>query len=336
MKKTGILLLVFCTCFALAAWPQARPQWNYKIITYDAPGSGTGAGQGTQPPAISPAGAVAGFYWDGLSVAHGFVRDPWGHMTTFDAPGAGSETVAGFYPTAVGLGGQGTYGIAINPAGAIAGTYIDRDNVMHGFLRDPDGRFTTIDVPGAGSGFAQGTEADNVNSDGTIAGTYVDANNVWHGFVRDPWGHMTTFDAAGAGTGAGQGTVIEWAQCLNEAGMITGNYVDASSVSHGFVRAANGAITEFDVSGAGTGAGQGTWSWSINAAGTVTAEYVDADNVSHGFVRGPWGNITKFDVSGAGTGAGQGTIPLGNNASGAITGVCVDNNNVLHGFLVTW
>ncbi len=156
MKSRTILILILFTFFASAAWPQAEPQWNYEIITYDAPGAGTGAGQGTQAPGINPAGAITGFYWDDLSVAHGFLRNPWGNITTFEAPGAGSETVAGFYGTAVGLGGQGTYGIAINPAGAIAGTYIDKDNVMHGFQRDPDGRFTTIDVPGAGTGFAPG------------------------------------------------------------------------------------------------------------------------------------------------------------------------------------
>src|SRR5208337_1092112 len=111
MRRIGILMLVVFFCFVSTTWSQAQPQWNHKIITYD-------------------------------------------------APGAGSETVSGFYGTAVGLGGQGTYAIAINPEGAIAGTYIDKDNVMHGFLRSPDGRFTTIDVPGAGKGFALGTEAD--------------------------------------------------------------------------------------------------------------------------------------------------------------------------------
>ena len=37
MKRIGIVMLAFFTCFALAAWPQAQPQ----IITFDAPGAGT-------------------------------------------------------------------------------------------------------------------------------------------------------------------------------------------------------------------------------------------------------------------------------------------------------
>ena len=62
MKSRTILILILFTFFASAAWPQAEPQWNYEIITYDAPGAGTGAGQGTQALGINPAGAIAGFY----------------------------------------------------------------------------------------------------------------------------------------------------------------------------------------------------------------------------------------------------------------------------------
>jgi hypothetical protein len=46
----------------------------------------------------------------------------------------------------------------------------------------------------------------------------------------------TTFDVPGAGTGAGQGT---FTYCNNPAGAITGYYIDASGVSHGFLRTAS-------------------------------------------------------------------------------------------------
>ena len=42
------------------------------------------------------------------------------------------STPAGTY------GGQGTYAMSINPAGAIAGSYIDENNVGHGSVRAPD------------------------------------------------------------------------------------------------------------------------------------------------------------------------------------------------------
>jgi hypothetical protein len=68
-----------------------------------------------------------------------------------------------------------------------------------------------------------------------------------------------TFDAPGAiGTAA---------YAINPAGEIAGQYVDLSGVYHGLVRARNGAITEFDAPGAGTGPGQGTAVRGINPEG---------------------------------------------------------------------
>ena len=49
---------------------------------------------------------------------------------------------------------------------------------------------------------------------------------------------------------------------------------------HGFVRAANGKITTFEVRGAGTGAHQGTIPISISAVGDITGTYIDASNVA--------------------------------------------------------
>src|ERR1700678_611034 len=60
----------------------------------------------------------------------------------------------------------------------------------------------------------------------------------------------TTFEAPRAGTGSTQGTQ---AFSINSDGYIAGAYIDASNVVHGFVRASNGKMTEFDAPGAGTG-----------------------------------------------------------------------------------
>ena len=46
------------------------------------------------------------------------------------------------------------------------------------------GTFTTIDVPGAGTGVFQGTIGLSINAVGDIAGFYIVAPNVAHGFVR--------------------------------------------------------------------------------------------------------------------------------------------------------
>ena len=62
------------------------------ITVFDAPGAGTGPGQGTLGIAIHPSGAIAGASIDANSVWHGFLRAPCGALTTFDAPGAGGRS----------------------------------------------------------------------------------------------------------------------------------------------------------------------------------------------------------------------------------------------------
>jgi hypothetical protein len=58
-------------------------------------------------------------------VNHGFVRSPFGAITTFDAPGAGTAS------------GQGTLPNTPNVFGVITGQYIDSTGLHHGFLRYP-------------------------------------------------------------------------------------------------------------------------------------------------------------------------------------------------------
>src|SRR5215470_11323354 len=188
------------------------------ITTFDAPGSGTGPGQGTIAFAINPAGTTAGYYNDAHGVFHGFLRTPDGVITTFNIPGAGTGR------------GEGTFAGNINPVGAIAGRYVDSSDVAHGFLRTPDGTITTFDAPNAGTGPGQGTFVFTgycLNPVGAIAGTSVDASDVSHGILRASDGIMTTFDAPGAGTGPFQGTFTIG---INTNGVITGWYVDEVNV----------------------------------------------------------------------------------------------------------
>jgi hypothetical protein len=83
---------------------------------------------------------------------------------------------------------------------------------------------------------------------------------------------------------------------------------------------AGGTFTTFDVSGAGTGALQGTFVKGIDAAGDVAGSYVDASGTSHGFVRAASGTITTFDVPGATTGKKQGTFVATIDPAGDIAG----------------
>jgi hypothetical protein len=90
--------------------------------TYDSPGAGTGAGQGTLPESNNTVDAVTGQYIDGNFVNHGFLRNQQNNFSVFDVPAAGTGP------------GQGTIPLGNANTGAITGEFIDGGNVIHGFL----------------------------------------------------------------------------------------------------------------------------------------------------------------------------------------------------------
>src|SRR5438094_10003647 len=119
-------------------------------------------------------------------------------------------------------------------------------------------------------------------------------------------------------------------------GTAAGRYIDGSDVFHGFLRTPEGAITTFDVPGAGTGPGQGTRASNINPSEAIAGRYIDPSDVSHGFLRASDGTITTFDAPNAGTAPGQGTIVFSVdclNPAGAISATSLDASNVFHGVL---
>lgn len=139
------------------------------MTTFDVPGSGTAGGEGTSPQAINSLGTIVGYYADQLGRTRGFIRASGGTLTTFAVPGAtgtfpvyitSTGEITGNYvdlhdvshgfvrsPTGTitkfdvpfpGVGraaSQGTFPTTENSSGAIAGFYIDSNNVHHGFVR---------------------------------------------------------------------------------------------------------------------------------------------------------------------------------------------------------
>lgn len=232
----------------------------------------------------------------GLSVNAGQKKTT---ITTFDAPGAG---------TAAGLG---TFANGMNDSGAITGFIRDANSARHGYLRAPNGTFTIFDDPNAGTcsvscgtiGNGQGTRGYAINPAGEIVGFYTDNSARCHGFVRAPNGTFAQIDAPDAGRGPfPQGTFpSEFTPMgINPGGAITGFYVDASSVQHGFVRASGGKITEFDPPGSIL-----TNPNAIDAPGDITGFYFDANFVGHAFVRDTNGAFTQIDAPGADMYAGE-------------------------------
>jgi uncharacterized membrane protein len=210
------------------------------------------------PPAINPAGTVAGTYYVVPSgIEHGFLRTNYGIITPFDPPGSVNTEV-----------------LAINPKGTIVGDYCS-SGVCYGFLRTPDGTVTDIDVPGGSCGAA--LPIGGINPAGAIAGAYSDPScSVGHGFLRTPGGTIITFDPAGS--------IFTQPSAINPAGAITG-YFYPGSTEHGFLRTPDGAIVTFDPPGS-----FGTFATAINPAGVIIGDFGDANGVYHGFVRFPCGD----------------------------------------------
>ena len=221
----------------------------------------------------------------------------------FDVPGSACEARFPFCTTPV----------AINPAGAVTGYYADSNAALHGFLRAPDGTFTTFDPPGSLS-----TAPVGINPAGAITGYYCDAVTC-HGFLRTPDGTLTPFDPPGSVL------TQSFSGGINPAGAITGTWYDAVNfLAHGFLRAPDGAFTVFDA----PGAVNGTTPTAINPAGAITGVYYDANFVSHGFLRALNGAISTFDPPGS---AFTGVNAI--DPAGTVAGFYYDASAHPHGFL---
>jgi hypothetical protein len=251
-------------------------------------------------------------------------------IIAFDAPGAG-----------MGAGqGTGCFGctFAINQWGTIVGTYVDANNVFHGFVRSADGKFTSFEAPGADTtaDSFNGTWAQGINDLGEITGYYADATGLTHGYVRNAFGLSKSFDAP-----AGEiGTTPLY---INLEGAVVGYALDTNLLFHAFLRRPDGTIVDFVGPGSCTsgilGGCYGSSATYVDLVGTAVGHFEDNSGnfVAHGLLRRPGGTLETFDAPGAGTGPYQGTgcpgCNLGVNLWGAIAGTYTDGNNVHHGFV---
>jgi hypothetical protein len=141
-----------------------------KLIAYDVPGA-----QATGCPGCNSGlnqwGTIAGTYSDANSVNHGYLRNSDGTFTTFDVPGAGTDPDEG-------TGCPSDCPTSLNDFGAVTGTYIDTNFVLHGYLRSPNGNVVTVDPVDTIFTWSSG-----INDFGAVAGYYADSNFVFHGFV---------------------------------------------------------------------------------------------------------------------------------------------------------
>jgi hypothetical protein len=253
------------------------------FITFDVPGSSAGT---TTPNALNLEGSIVGFSADQNDVFRPFLRRPNGTFATWSVPGECDASPA--------TGCFGSAAFSINLFGSASSGYEDNSGnfVDHGLLRNADGRLTTFDVPGAGTGSYQGSGCPGcsrpLNLFGVNAGFIIDGNNVVHGYLRSPAGKFSKFDVPGEGP-QGLGCFADCSMGLNDLGAVTGSYLDANNVFHGYVRSPEGRFVTFDAPGADMNPGDfnGTFPVSINDAGMISGYYIDSTNTFHGFLRLP-------------------------------------------------
>ncbi len=130
---------------------------------------------------------------------HGFVYAN-GRFTNVDFPGAAH--------------GEQTLASAINAAGQVVGTYLDRNYVTHGFMMTK-GNFINLDVPGSRETFATG-----INMTGQVVGHFSYTAGYGPGFLWSE-GRATVIDFTHVVPGVSVVTV----PCdINDAGQIVGWY----------------------------------------------------------------------------------------------------------------
>ena len=211
------------------------------FATYDFPGS-----KNTFFYALGNNGNAAGHYEDADGLYHGIVLEN-GELRQYDFPGAVQTEIYGISDATGNLtgnfidadgvrrgfsgdaiieypGASVTYADYINSAGIMVGTYIDAEGIYHAYLRTPDGRFSSLDLPNAPNleyFFVHGTN-DSINSVarskavGDVPRTYVGS---FYGFYELSF----------------PGSVSTEGYNINQDGSVVGHYDSADGRRHGFI-----------------------------------------------------------------------------------------------------
>jgi hypothetical protein len=282
---------------------------------FGAPGAGQRVNGGTFPLAINSSGIIAGWYYDGSGIVHGFTRISGGTYSIVDAPGATSTVCC-----------LGIFGEDINTSGSVTGYFNDSNLGSHGFIRAADGSYTTFDAPGY-----SGVAWTSINDSGVVTGSALDNNQHRTGFIRVADGTMTFFDVPNASQ-TGLGTVPVK---INSQGVVVGYFYDAGASIRGFMRAVDGTITILDAPGIASSCSNcRTQPAGINATGQITGVTYDG-TLTQFFLRGSDGTYTMFSPPKAITsGSETGLLAVnGINDAGEIVGAYPDSTFLLHGFV---
>ncbi len=275
--------------------PPAPPRFTYQ--TFDLPGA-----KETLIADLDNNGRLVGRYKDANDLSHGFFLS--------------GTNVIKFNVT----GNTATFATGFDAAGRIVGFYRDKVNpdVQHGFLRNTNGTFVTIDSPanttttylwrlndaGQINGYhfedepffirsfrraSNGSFTTNIVFPGSPLGTVTRGMN--EAGVLTGWKWDDNFNLQGViveGTNfTSVFTVPDWANTLpgdiNNRGEIAGTVINAEFTDRrGFFRTSDGRTSVFAPPGATE-----TEVFGLNDNGLIVGEYVDQAGKRHGFIASP-------------------------------------------------
>jgi hypothetical protein len=335
--KLHVALLATLAAFSIFA-SGIPPACAQTFASLDAPGAGTGQGQGTFPLAINSSGVIVGYFTDSSDVEHGFIRAADGTFTTVDDPPGTYTQLTAINSLGIAAGNgtndlgfvwyrSGTLGplyvplakcvipVGMNDAGQIAGVACLDFPIERGFLWS-HGKSTVFKVPGAGSYVG----VKGLNASGMIAGTYNDAldQRNTYAFLRDSAGNVTGFSATSS-------TKYTFAVGLNSSGQVAGYYSAGSDNGvQSFVRNTDGTITLLTLAGY----------YQVQAAGinddgvVVGTAYTDTSATAFETDTAGNVNLIVFPFNNVGV------TGIAVNNSGQVIGHYYDSANVEHGWLM--
>ena len=213
-----------------------------EFMAYDFPGS-----KNTYFYALGNDGRAAGHYEDSDGNFHGVVLEN-GELRQYDFPGSVQTEIYGISDTTGALTGNfidasgirrgfsgdeiiefpgaiETYADFVNSSGYMVGSYIDADGLYHAYVRTPDGRFISIDLP----------EVENleyffvhgINDAGIIVARIKRVDGLPITFVGTLQEGLQRFQVPGSVSTEGYN--------INLDGSIVGHYDTANGRTHGFI-----------------------------------------------------------------------------------------------------
>ena len=212
------------------------------FTTYDFPGS-----LNTYFYGLDNAGKAVGHYKGTDNLYHGVIMED-GELTQYDFPSAAETHIYGISDETGALSGNivdaagtthafsgdliitfpgaaQTYGDFVNAAGAVVGSYIDADGMFHGFIRNPDGSFNTIDLPEMPN--LEFLFVNTITDFGAVGFRAKVENDILRSYILMPDGTLYEVRIPGS--------VITVVRNVNQDGSIVGYYDLADRRRHGFL-----------------------------------------------------------------------------------------------------